>query len=147
MNEALILRKYAFFGGLSDEQIDMVRSLMEEEYYKNGDAIILEGSQNDKLHFILEGKATASKGGVELIEFKAGDTFGEMEILDVMPSAATILALSDTKILSLSHRSLHKLSRLDIKTFSLIIMNLARDLSRRLRRMDEKASKNIINLQ
>jgi CRP-like cAMP-binding protein len=143
MSEASILRKYAFFGGLSDEQIDMVRALMKEEFYKNGDTIILEGSTNGKLHFILEGKAIATKGELTLIEFKAGDTFGEMELLDVMPSVATIRALSDTQILSLSPSSLHTISRFDLKTFSLIIMNLAREMSRRLRRMDER----ILSLQ
>ncbi|MDR2150161.1 MAG: cyclic nucleotide-binding domain-containing protein [Spirochaetaceae bacterium] len=147
MSEAASLQKYAFFGGLSDEQIDIVRSLMKEEFYKKGETIILEGTTNDKLHFILEGKAVAIKGEVTLIEFKAGDTFGEMEILDIMPSAATIRALTDTQILSLSHRALHTISRLDLKIFSLIIMNLARDISRRLRRMDERALAPTLNPQ
>jgi CRP-like cAMP-binding protein len=56
-----------------------------------------------------------------------------------MPSAATIKALSDVTVMSLSNKSLREVYKIDIKTFSLVIMNLARDLSRRLRHMDEKA--------
>jgi CRP-like cAMP-binding protein len=63
-----------------------------------------------------------------------------MEVLDVMPSAATIKTLANTRVASISNRNLREIYKADIKSFSLIIMNLARDLSRRLRRMDERAA-------
>jgi hypothetical protein len=40
--------------------------------------------------------------------------------------------------MSISNRAVREIYKKDIHTFSLMIMNLARDLSRRLRKMDEK---------
>jgi CRP-like cAMP-binding protein len=59
-----------------------------------------------------------------------------MEVLDIMPSAATIRALEAVSVLSISNKSLRQIYKSNIHSFSLIIMNLARDLSRRLRHMN-----------
>jgi CRP-like cAMP-binding protein len=64
-----------------------------------------------------------------------------MEVLDVMPSVATIKAITPTQVMSISNHNLRQIYRNDIKVFALIIMNLARDISRRLRNTDEKATK------
>ena len=134
------LQKYSLFGGLLPDQIEQILPLVDEKSYKAGVDIITEGEPNDKIHFILEGSVAVVKQGVTLSEFGKGDTFGEMEVLDVMPSAATIKALSDTSAISFSNRALREIYKIDVHSFSLILMNLARDLSRRLRLMDDKAA-------
>ncbi|MDR2078281.1 MAG: cyclic nucleotide-binding domain-containing protein [Treponema sp.] len=132
------LQKYSLFGGLLEEQIDKILPLMEQEQYEPGAAIIVEGEPNDKIRFILEGRVAAEKNGVNLFVFKEGDAFGEMEVLDVMPSVATVKALSHTRVMSISNRALRSIYKMDIKAFSLMLMNLARDLSRRLRYVDDR---------
>ena len=140
MIEPARLKKYSLFGGLSDDQIEQILPRMTVESWKDGEEIIVEGTLNDKIRFILEGRAAVIKNNVTLIEFGEGDTFGEMEVLDVMPSAATIRALTNTKAISISNKALREIYKADIHSFSLVIMNLARDLSRRLRRMDDKVA-------
>jgi CRP-like cAMP-binding protein len=139
MVESSALQKYSLFGGLLEDQIERILPLMEQEEYQPGHEIIMEGERNDRIRFILEGKVAVVKGDMVLSEFGEGDFFGEMEVLDVMPSVAAIKSLSAVKVISLSNKSLREVYKTDIKSFSLIIMNLARDLSRRLRRMDERA--------
>jgi CRP-like cAMP-binding protein len=139
MVEPSALQKYSLFGGLLEDQITGIIPLMELENYEPGDIIMTEGEVNDRIRFILSGQVEVRKGGLILTEFKAGDFFGEMEVLDVMPTAATITALLPVEAMSISNRSLREIYRSDAKTFSMIIMNLARDLSRRLRRMDDLA--------
>jgi len=136
------LQKYSLFGGLLPDQIKQILPHVAEESYKAGEDIIAEGTPNDRIHFILDGNVAAIKHDITLIEFGEGDTFGEMEVLDVMPSAATIRALSDTRAISISNRALREIYKADIHSFALILMNLARDLSRRLRRMNEKVTEN-----
>lgn len=138
MVNSLSLQKYSLFGGLLEEQIDRILPLMEQERYEANEDIIKEGTPNDKIRFITEGKVVVIKGGIVLSEFTEGDAFGEMEVLDVMPSVATIRSLSAVTVMSISNRTLREIYKIDIKSFSLIIMNLARDLSRRLRHMDER---------
>ena len=69
--------------------------------------------------------------------FSEGDVFGEMELIDVQPCAASVRALKHTKALTLSNKGLYQISQYDLKVFSLMIMNLARDISRRLRKADD----------
>jgi CRP-like cAMP-binding protein len=139
--ESSALQKYSLFGGLLTDQIERILPLLDEEVYEEGDEIIVEGTPNDKIRFILEGRVEVVKQGIVLCTFGEGDAFGEMEVLDVMPSAATIKALSRLRVMSISNRALREIYKIDIKTFSLLIMNLARDLSRRLRHMDERIKK------
>jgi CRP-like cAMP-binding protein len=132
------LRQHSLFGGLLDDQIEAIVPLMQVESFKEGDYIIQEGQPNDRIYFILEGRAEALKNEVRLFVFEEGMTFGEMEVLDVMGSEASVRCLSPTRVMFLSNRALHSLSRSDLKAFSILIMNLARDISRRLRNMNKQ---------
>ena len=136
------LQKYSLFGGLLADQIKQILPHMTDELWKAGEDIIVEGAPNDKIRFILEGRVAVVKHSITLSEFGEGSTFGEMEVLDVMPSVATIKALAPTRTMSISNKGLREIYKTDVHSFSLIIMNLARDLSRRLRFMDDKAVEN-----
>ncbi|MDR2418893.1 MAG: cyclic nucleotide-binding domain-containing protein [Treponema sp.] len=138
MVNAQTLQRYSLFGGLMEEQIEKIIPLMEQETYGSDVDIIVEGTPNDKIRFITEGRVAIWKGGVFIWELPEGNVFGEMEVLDVMPSAATVRSVTNVTAFSISNKSLREIYRIDIKSFSLLIMNLARDLSRRLRVADEK---------
>jgi len=133
-------QKYALFGGMLEDQIENLIPLMVKEEFEQDKIIITEGKSNDKIFFILSGQVSISKMGKTLVKFSEGDMFGEMEVLDVMPAVATITALTPVTAMSISNRALRAVYNIDVKTFSLMIMNLARDLSRRLRKMDEYVS-------
>ena len=140
------LRKYSLFGGLLEEQIESIIPLLEKENFGPDEIIITEGKPNDKIYFLIEGQVMVSKGDITLSRFGEGEAFGEMEVLDVMPAVASIKALSQVTVMSMSNKALREIYKIDVKIFSLIIMNLARDLCRRLRSMDEKlASSKALN--
>lgn len=138
MVNSRILQNYSLFGGLLEEQIESIMYLMHQQDYDPETAIITEGKHNDQVYFIIDGKVAVMKGGVVLTRLGEGEAFGEMEILDVMPAVATIKTMTPVKVMSISNKDLREIYKKDIKIFSLIIMNLARGLSRRLRKMDEK---------
>jgi len=133
-----LLQKYSLFGGMMEEQVETILPFMHEEHFTSGEVIINEEKANDKIYFIIEGQVTVSKRGVLLTSFCEGEEFGEVEVLDVMPAVATIKALSDVTVITISNKALREIYKTDVKIFSLMIMNLARDLSRRLRKTDEK---------
>jgi len=137
MVQATTLQKYALFGGMVDEQIEKIIPLMKHEGYAPDDVIITEGKPNDKIYFLIEGQVEVLKKDIVLTRLGEGEAFGEMEVLDVMPAIASIKALSPVTVITISNQTLREIYKIDVKIFSLIIMNLARDLSRRLRRMDE----------
>ncbi|MBN1522270.1 MAG: cyclic nucleotide-binding domain-containing protein [Candidatus Aureabacteria bacterium] len=138
------LRSHSLFGGIPDEELKKIRPLLKTRHFeKNGD-ILQEGNLNDRLYCIYKGsveilkKVSSLEGDVmeRIAVLKKGDTFGEMELIDVQPCAATVKCLEETDVLTLSNQDLYKISKENMKTFSFIIMNLAREISRRLRRMD-----------
>ena len=132
------LQKYSLFGGLIDEQIESILPFMSQEIFNPDEVIIAEGKPNDKIYFLIEGQVAVTKTGIELSRFSEGEAFGEMEVLDVMPAIASIKSLTQVTTMSISNKALREIYKKDVKMFSLMIMNLARDLSRRLRKMDEK---------
>ena len=133
-----MLQKYALFGGLMEEQIQGILPFMNKEKFEAEDIIITEGTLSDKIYFILEGQVAVIKREVYLARFCEGEAFGEMEVLDVMPAAASIKAITPVTAMTISNKALGEIYKNDITTFSLVVMNLARDLCRRLRKMDEK---------
>jgi CRP-like cAMP-binding protein len=137
MVSSKVLQTYSLFGGLLEEQIEAIIPLLVQEKYNTGDIIIAEESPNDKIHFIIEGRVSVIRGETIIYDLAEGNTFGEMEVLDVMPAAATIKAVTDVTTMSISNTSLREVYKNDLKSFSLLIMNLARDLSRRLRIANE----------
>lgn len=133
------LQKYSLFGGVLPEQIEKIKALFGYEQFNVGETPMKEGAPNDKIYFIISGRVTVSKKGITIADLKEGETFGEMELIDVMPSIATITAVEPLEVVTISNRALYEISKLDPKAFSMMVMNLARDVSRRLRRMDELA--------
>ena len=134
-----VLSQYSLFAGLGQEQIEKILPLMEHEVFEADTDIIVEGTYVGKVRFILDGRVAVVKGGIVLVELGDGAVFGEMEIVDVEPAEASVKALASTRVMTLSIDALGEIYENDLKTYSFIIMNLARDISRRLRRMDNKA--------
>lgn len=144
------LQANALFGGLTDLQMPPVIALLKEESFATGDLIVREGEPGDRMHFILSGTAEVVKDATpditdddetaRLIVLKPGAAFGEMSLIDTQARSASVRALEPVATLSLSNRDLHKLYRSHPEIFTMIILNLARELSRRLRQMDNKAA-------
>ena len=66
----------------------------------------------------------------------ANDAFGEMSIIDMQPRSATVRALAPSRLLKISTEEMDALYRHDLKSYTRIVLNIARDLSRRLRVTD-----------
>ena len=66
-----------------------------------------------------------------------GDCFGEMALIDLFPRSASALAMEDCKALQITPAILQSVHRLDLEQFTLLQMNIGREISRRLRYNDE----------
>ncbi len=138
------LKRCSLFGGLTGDAFEHLRPYIRRQGFPAGTVILAEGSVNDRIYFIESGrvaitKATSSEIGTvdrHIVTMAGGDTFGEMELIDIQPCEATVRAVEDTVTLTLSNHDLYRVSKVDMKTYALLIMNLARELSRRLRQTD-----------
>ena len=57
-------------------------------------------------------------------------------MLDMQPRSATVRALAPSRLLRMTSEDLDALYRFDVKSYALTVLNIARDLSRRLRVTD-----------
>ena len=69
---------------------------------------------------------------------EAGDCFGEMALIDMMSRSASVRAVEDCHAIELSLDNLYQLYEYDSEQFLVLHMNLAREVSRRLRLADRR---------
>ena len=75
--------------GLTDEQRMAVGSILEEEVWADGEAIVREGDRAEALFFIKSGEAVASRADAldtVVATMRVGDVFGESALQVVPPS-------------------------------------------------------------
>jgi len=75
-----------------------------------------------------------------------GDWFGEMSVLDVLPRSATTRAVSPSRLLRFTAHDLDALYRRDLRAYSLLVLNIAREMSRRLRVADGLLAEVVSNM-
>jgi CRP-like cAMP-binding protein len=135
------LREIGLFGALSDDVLDYLATSLPVEVIAPGDAVFREGEQAREMFVVLGGECAVLKRGKRGGEARVallgpGDWFGEMSILDVQPRSASVVAVAPTRLLRITSEALDGLYRKDLKSYSLIVLNIARELSRRLRVAD-----------
>ena len=135
------LREVGLFGALSDEFLEHLVSTLEVRRLLPGETIFKEGDPAREMYVVLDGEIEVLKKSRRGRETRVAilgpnDCFGEMSIIDMQPRSATVRTLGPAKLLKISTEEMDALYRHDLKSYTLIVLNIARDLSRRLRVTD-----------
>jgi CRP-like cAMP-binding protein len=137
-----LLQQMPIFGGVSEPTLRRLQQRAQTVSLPPGHCFFEEGDLADCLYVLEAGQAVVLKqweGHVyRLNELQPGDCFGEMAILDMTPRSAAVEAVEDCRAISLSTGDLYELYEHDPGQYLLILMNMAREISRRLRRADER---------
>ncbi len=140
MIDRKLLQSYALFGGVSDSQFSTLEALLQTEHYPAGAYLFHQGDPGDRLYLIIAGTVEvlneADGSTTQLSVRGVGDSIGEMTLIDIQNRSASVRALEPVTVLSLGHYDLQCLYDSDNQLFVLIIMNIAREISRRLRSMN-----------
>ena len=135
------VRDIGLFGGLGDDVLATFVASLGVNELATGTVVFKEGECGRELYVILDGEVEVlrrSKRGHEtrVAILGPGDWFGEMSVLDVLPRSATTRVLAPTHLLRLTAHELDALYRRDTKSYALLVLNVAREISRRLRVAD-----------
>jgi CRP/FNR family transcriptional regulator, cyclic AMP receptor protein len=136
------LREIALFGALSDEVVDRLVRTLRTLRVVPGDTIFREGDgEAREMYVVLDGEMEVSKRSrrgrdVRVAILGPTDCFGEMSMIDMQTRSATVRALAPSRLLTITSEDMDALYRSDLKSYALIVLNIARDLSRRLRVTD-----------
>lgn len=144
--EPAAVRDRPFFVALTDDQIRGILNVSRLRACAPGDVIVEQGAPGESLYVILDGLVEircgsrivgAITGEESIWAAEEGDFFGEMSLLDYRPRAATVRAATDAVVLEIPHAPLALLWSADKDLRIVLLTNMARILSRRLRRMNE----------
>ena len=136
------LREVGLFGALGDATLDHLARTLATNRIAIGDVVFREGEPSAReMYVLLEGEMEVLKRSrrgrdTRIAILGPNDWFGEMSMIDMQPRSATVRALAPSRLIRMTSADLDALYRLDLKSYALIVLNVARDLSRRLRVAD-----------
>jgi CRP-like cAMP-binding protein len=135
------LREIGLFGALPDDALGFLCETLKVVDVAPGDMVFREGDHGRDLYVVLSGelevlKRAKSGHDARVAVLGIHDWFGEMSVLDVQPRSASVRAVAPGRLLHVTSSDLDALYRRDLKSYALVVLNVARELSRRLRVAD-----------
>lgn len=128
------------FSGLSDDQLESLIAISQEEIFNDGDVIFRQDIDGDKLYFINEGQVEIrirqkpNEPERSQVYLGRGQIFGEMALLDLGKRSATVRCSRDQTVLSsISGEDFTRLCSTNTAIGYIIMRNMAVDLSFKLR--------------
>jgi len=102
-----ILKETRIFNGLPEDIISSLARKLTVEHLQNDQTLFQKGDPGDSLYIINEGAlkiVTTDAAGEELVlnNVGAGDSIGEMSLIDQEPRSASVIATMPTTLLKLS---------------------------------------------
>lgn len=141
VKKSLALEQMTIFAGVSKEACAWLSKHIQERLYSTGQIISEEGSLNEELYVIGTGSAEVvmyagtAKEAV-IAQLLTRDCFGEMAFIERLPRCATIRSSEFTRIYVLPWAAIEAFRTGWPDQHAMLILNLARAISRRLRVLD-----------
>ena len=132
-----LLRQMPIFGGLKTETLEFLLDLSNEVFVEQGDYFFREQERGNSVYVLESGVAQVHRlrdaQPIVLRTLREGDCFGEMALIDFLTRSASVMAETNCQAIEISGKLLIKLHRQDLEQYAMIMMNLGREVSRRLR--------------
>ncbi|MDM0046082.1 cyclic nucleotide-binding domain-containing protein [Variovorax dokdonensis] len=136
------LQQMALFGGVGAGALHLLLDNARVVERQPTGFFLREGDTSGSFYVLLQGRAAVCRHWgnreVQLGVLSAGDVFGEMAPLDLRPRSASVQALEPSRAVEIGADRLLSLFESEPREFAIIQMNLARELSRRLRRIHDQ---------
>lgn len=134
MELAEALRHTYLLNGLNEEQFQKIVAIADMQKFDGGDTIVRQFSKDSDLLLILEGSVRINTfSGEKLAEGGPGSIIGEMSLVDDKPRSATVVSIGHSKIAVIPSKQLWSVMKEDALLARVILLNIARILSSRLR--------------
>jgi CRP/FNR family transcriptional regulator, cyclic AMP receptor protein len=139
------LESLPIFAGMSDAALGLLAKRVRVVEATAGTVLVREGETGNRFYLIASGTALVCKhhgepNQFELAGLSKGDFFGEMCILETLPRSATVVSVDGGVFYTLSSLDFLHLYEQMPSEYGILVLNIARDLSRRLRHLDEMFS-------
>jgi CRP-like cAMP-binding protein len=136
MEDVNFLRNVLLFAEFGSDEMEELRRALKPTRYAVGDVVLEEGNANRALHIVKSGRIRVSRHvhdrDVPLCDLAAGQTFGELSIIEDGVASASLKAVTDTEVLSLGMDALAAFLRNNPAAGAKFWRAIAVDLRRRI---------------
>lgn len=143
-----LLKNMPIFGGLTDESLGLILELSRSVVVAEGEYFFRQNDAGNATYVLERGRVAIWKlwdGAQHLLRtLGPGDCFGEMALIDFGPRSASVQAETESAALEMSPGCLLEVAKLDLEQYAMIYMNMARELSRRMRHADERLFRAVV---
>jgi CRP-like cAMP-binding protein len=117
--------------------------MLVERRFDVGATVVAEGEPGRSMFIVHSGELVVSRFGnagrvIRLSRLELGDFFGEMTLVEPQNRSASVVTESPTVLYELTARNLYACYKADIHAYVMVLQNINRELSRRLRRADNR---------
>ncbi|MDG5816690.1 cyclic nucleotide-binding domain-containing protein [Chitinispirillales bacterium ANBcel5] len=136
-----VLKDVTIFAGLSKEAICSIYDSCDIVEACIGEVLLKEGAPATDIFILLRGRVSmvlnTAGQSLEIGDFGPGNCIGEASVIGIQNHSASAVVMEDATLLVLSRKLLMDLFQSDLNLFSLLILNIAREIARRLHHSDE----------
>ena len=127
------------FHGIEPDELTRIALTMNRHRYRRDEVIFHEGDPGDSLHVVVEGRVKITRESTEgeeaiVVVLQAGDTFGELVLLDGAPRSATATAMEPTETMTMARSTFVEL----VEGGSPFRTQLLTGIARRIRRLTDQ---------
>ena len=137
-----MLQAMPIFGAIDAAAIDWLLEGATMRTVSQGESVFREGDMDSSIYVIEVGRFTVYRHwqgrDYRLRELGPGDCVGEMALMDCKPRSATVVADTDGQLIQITAAQLAGLYEHRPEQYTLILMNLGREVCRRLRDADSR---------
>src|SRR5262245_36962826 len=131
------LAEIPVFGGLPEGVVSRLVDAARVVRVATGEQVFSEGDLARGMFVVAAGELEVCKRGRNGAEFclavlGRGASVGEMSLIDIQPRSATVRALSPSVLYVIDQADIAKLCMTDLEVYAMLVMNIAREISRRL---------------
>ncbi len=125
-----ILNSISLFGGFENGNLEILLDNLTEIFIEKGEVIFKEGDSPTDIYIVLEGRAEFFLKDEKFLDIEQGFSMAETAVLGIQKHVFTAIAATDMELLVLSKKKLMDLFHNNKEVFSLLILNMARELAR-----------------
>ncbi len=135
MSEFSNWKKSNLLQGLSEANLKLLATALNEERYQDGDYIIRDGEEGKRLFIIESGSVEILKQGISLAKKGVSEHFGVMALLDDSKRSADVRAIGELVVMSTTIDQIKNNSTADI--YVNIVGNHLKEIQEKLRKMNQ----------
>jgi CRP-like cAMP-binding protein len=137
-----LLQAMPIFGGMREDTLDYLLGMARYVCLPAGEYFYHEGDPASSLFVLVSGKVQLLKRwqghDFSLKPLDEGDCFGQVALIDLQPRNTSSLVVEQSCAIEISDEDLYQLYQYDKEQLTLLRMNMAREVCRRLREANNR---------